>query len=64
MHILCVYAVKLLSGFFWLFWDRVMAFFGEALMWLIAIPVVACPAVGCECDVAELKSSLLHCKCK
>jgi len=39
-----------------------MAFFGEALMWLIAIPVVACLAVGCECDVAELKSSLLHCK--
>jgi len=29
VHVLCVYASKLLSGFFWHFWDNGLAFFGE-----------------------------------
>jgi len=29
MHILCVNALKLLSGLFWHFWGQDLAFFGE-----------------------------------
>jgi len=29
MHVLCGYALKLVFGFFWLFWDNVRTFFGK-----------------------------------
>jgi len=37
MHVLCEYALKLVFGFFWLFWDKVWLFCEKRLATVLLI---------------------------